>query len=257
MSEMADERMDELVKGLREEYNPPPPTPREEMWAAIEARLTPRAGSEGTPEAGDGVVSLEEARRARVAAGVVDEGLPGAAREARVARRPAWYRQPWGWAAAAAAVLVVGIGIGRVTAPGVGPKAEGVPGTAVAISPNAEVLRAAAMDHLLNSESLLTLVRADARAGRVEPAVGTWAESLLTQTRLLLDAQGDADPVMRDLLEDLELVLAQIVGVANAGSGDEARVRSELSLALNGLEESEVLPRIQAVVPAGPGYRGT
>ena len=44
---------------------------------------------------------------------------------------------------------------------------------------------------------------------------------------------------------------------ANAAPGDRARIQSELNLALDGLEEREVLPRIQAVVPAGPGYVGT
>jgi hypothetical protein len=72
-----------------------------------------------------------------------------------------------------------------------------------------------------------------------------------------MDAQGRADPLMSDLLEDLELILVQIVGVANAPAGDEGRVESELNLALEGLEEREVLTRIQAVVPAGPRFIGT
>ncbi len=224
MEERPDEGMEELLKGLREEYNPPPPTPREEMWSALQPRLEPRDGE---------VVSLD------------------AAREAKAARRPAPYRRPLGWAAAAAAVLVVGVGIGRMTAPGAGPAI----GPVAAASP--ALLRVAAVEHLVRTESLLTLVRADARSGRLEPAVGSWARSLLSETRLLLDAHAGADPVMMELLEDLELVLAQIVGVAHAGGGDQARVRSELSLALGGLDARDVLPRIQAVIPAGPGLAGT
>ena len=214
---------DELLKSLRDGYNAPPETPREEMWEAIEARL-------GSSE--PGVISLEDARSRQR-----PQGRP----------RP---RGLVGWAAAAAAVLVVGVGIGRVTAPVPVP----VPEVATRQPANQAVLRAAAVEHLVRTESLLTLVRADARAGRLEPALATWSRTLLSQTRLLMDAETGADPAMTELLEDLELVLIQIVGAANAPEADSARVREEMTLALNGLNEREVLTRIQAVIPAGAGY---
>ena len=215
------EQMDELLTGLREGYNPPPPTPREEMWAIIQSRLRATPGS--------GVHSMDEARRAR-------------------ANR---LHRPLGWVTAAAALLVLGLGIGRMTAP------EGGPEPAVAPGPNPAVLRTASLDHLVKTETHLTLVRADARAGRVEPSLSSWARGLLSQTRLLIDAQGDADPAMKRLLEDLELVLVQIVGVTNENENDPARVRSELNLALDGIEERDILPRIQAVIPSSPRFVGT
>jgi len=144
-----------------------------------------------------------------------------------------------------------------MTAPGARPSADVAMDAPTDAGPSSEVLRAAAVQHLARTESLLTLVRADARAGRVEPSLGSWARGLLSQTRLLMDAQGGADPAMAELLGDLELVLVQIVGAANADIGDSAKVRSELNLALDGMEEREVLPRIQAVVPAGPRFVGT
>lgn len=219
--------MDGLGRALRDAYNPPPPTPREAMWSAIEARLAPRQA---------GVTDLAEARARRV--------------------RRAW--PGWSWAAAAAAVLVMGVGIGRMTAPGAGPVADagkaGGAGTESGADP--ALLRLAAVEHLSRSETLLRMVRADGAAGRIDPAVGTWAEGLLQQTRLLLDAKGGQDPAMDALLEDLELVLVQIVGVAGAAGEDQARARSELSLALDGLERNDMLSRIQAVVPSGPGMAG-
>jgi len=212
--------MRDVVGRLRDEYNVPAETPRDEMWAAIESGL----------EAHDGtVVRLEVERRRRLA---------------RLVR-------PMGWAAAAAAVLVLGVGIGRITTPV--PVAE----VAADMVPDPAVLRMAAVAHLGRSESLLTLVRADARNGRVDPGVGVWARGLLTQTRLLLDTPDGNDPALRDLLEDLELVLVQVVGVAELAPGDDVRARSELTLALEGLQEREVLPRIQAVTPAGPVLAGT
>ena len=47
---MDDDRMDEeridpeVTEMLRRRYNAPPETPRDEMWAVIQAGLTPRGG---------------------------------------------------------------------------------------------------------------------------------------------------------------------------------------------------------------------
>lgn len=225
-----EERMDPaLTEALRGAYNAPPETPRDEMWSVIQAGLDARRLPE--EEAEVRVLSLDQAR----------------------ARRTGWTR-PLGWAAAAVAVLVLGIGIGRMSAPVTAPTAGGA--LAGAQGPDATVLRAAALDHLGRTESLLTVVRADARDGRIDPTMGQWARGLLSQTRLLLDSPETDDPAMHDLLEDLELVLVQIVGVTEHG-GDTARTRSEMNLALQGLEERDVLPRIQAVVPPGFGLAGT
>ncbi len=111
---MDEERIDpEVTEMLRGRYNPPPATPREEMWAAIQARLEPRTAT---------VHSLEEAR---------------------AKRRPASWRR-LGWLAAAAAVLVLGIGIGRMSAP-TGPGAAPV---AAFVTSDPGVQRAAAVNHL-------------------------------------------------------------------------------------------------------------
>lgn len=217
---MNERETDELTRILRDTYNPPPETPRDEMWAAIQADLSPRDSQ---------VLSLEHAR---------------------AVRRPR-RRQALGWAAAAAAVLGLGVGIGRMTAPAPLPVAE------APRSADEAVLRVAAEQHLGRTEALLRMVQADGRSGQVDPAMGPWARTLLTQTRLLLDSESGADPAMRDLLEDLELILVQVVAVSEAQDDAPERARSELSLALNGLEQSEVLPRIQAVVPSGTVMAGT
>ena len=225
---MSEERMDELTRLLREGYNPPPEAPRDEMWAAVEARLEPREA---------GVVSLDEAR----------------------SRRAARLPRPLAWAAAAAAVLVLGVGIGRITAPMAPPVAEAPAAAPAGAQGGADpgILRVAAVEHLGRTEALLRMVRADGASGRVDPAVGTWARSLLTETRLLMDARQEQDPAMGELLEDLELVLVQIVGVTEAAGGDAGRAREELNLTLDGMERREVLSRIQAVVPPGAGLAGT
>lgn len=209
-----DERMDELWGRIREAYNAPPPTPREEMWSEIEARLVPRDAD---------IVDLEMERQGRLAS-------------ARTAVE---------WAAAAAAVLLLGIAVGRVTAPGGAPKVTEVEAETSA------ALSYVTAEHLERSEMLLRMVRSDARQGGLDPVTRRWAQGLLTETRLLLDAGGAVeDPSLADLLEDLELVLVQIVGAAQG----EGRAQDDLGLALRGLEEREVLSRIQAVTPqALPG----
>jgi hypothetical protein len=65
-----------------------------------------------------------------------------------------------------------------------------------------------------------------------------------------MDARSGEDREIRALLEDLELVLAQIVGVTEGGTTDGSRARTELDLAVRGLENGEMLSRIQAAIPA-------
>lgn len=219
--------MEPLLARVRSVYHAPPPTPRDDMWVAIEGAMAHRKPATGRDDAR--VVSLADERRRRI---------------------PAFHRMA-GWAVAAAAVLVLGVGIGRMSV-----RPAGTDGL-VAEVPNPTAMRLAAVDHLGRTESLLTLVRLDAHEGKLDPQVGPWARSLLSQTRLLLDAPEEEDPAMKELLQDLELVLAQIVGVTDTGGHDAARTRTELNLAVKGLADSDLLPRIQAVVPVGSGMAGT
>lgn len=227
-TEGVDETGEEWVSRLRGEYHPPAPTPREEMWAAI----APRLGAREAP-----TLSLDEAR----------------------ARRSLPPRRLLAWVAATAALFVVGIGIGRSTATRpTTPVPAGVASAPAAGGDSGGLsapLRVAALRHLERSEGLLTLVRADGRAGRIDPTVGPWATTLLAQTRLMLDYTPDADPAMRALLEDLELVLVQIVGASELSSDDE-RTAAEVTIALDAIERREVVPRIQALVPTGARLAG-
>lgn len=215
---MSDGRMNGMLEQIREQYNVPDEAPREAMWRAISGRL------------GDAETEVIDLTRARK-------------RRAVVSTRAA------GWAVAAAVVLAFGVGIGRMTAPGSVGRASSATTEAAPTS-----LALVAQDHLGRTESLLTMVRADARTGRIDPVTIRWASGMLSQTRLLIDALDAGDPVLRDLLLDLELVLVQVVEVGRTGSMDEARARTEFALALRSLEEGEVLPRLQGMLPVGlPG----
>ncbi|MGE0161179.1 MAG: hypothetical protein AB7T31_17420 [Gemmatimonadales bacterium] len=227
--------MSDRVPGPYGEYHAPPPTPREEMWEAIVSRIRE-----------EGVLPAEVSA-AEVSAEVSSEVSPSDARRER-RRWPA----ARGWLAAAA-VLLVGIALGRATAPEptrttVGPapaEPESYGGR-----PTVTALDFAALEHLGRSESLLAMVRADAREGRVDPSVAPWARNLLMETRLLLDARRGGDTTLDALLAELELVLTQIVGVTEAGA-DQTRMQTELDLTIGGMDEREVLNRIRAAMPTG------
>jgi len=202
---MDDDRLDEPLQATAREYHAPPPTPRETMWQAIDAR-----------------------RRAE--------------RVRRTAPRP-WIP----WAAAAAALLAVGAALGRVSAPIAPPsRSEAAPAPAVATPRvNRTAYHLVALEHLGQSEAFLTMFRASLRSGGRERLAPAAARQLLATNRLLLDSPAAQDRRTRLLLEDLELVLAEIAQLPAEPSPGEWELVGE------GMERGSVLPRLRTVVPAG------
>lgn len=154
--------------------------------------------------------------------------------------------RPWmRWAVAAAAVLVLGIGIGRWTA-----RQPAAPnGTSVASvtdSLNDLVYQIAATQYLSRTEAFLTSFRSDSRGGASGARFAAQARDLLTTTQLMLDSPAGNDPRLRSLLEDLELVLVQI---SQLGARGEA---NETDLIRQGMNQSNVLPKLRSAIPAGP-----
>lgn len=186
-----DENFAVYIRKLARELDPPPQTPREEIWARI-----------------------EQARRFRRPA-------PSPRRAVRIAP---WLR----WAAPLAATLVIGIGIGRFWQPGpespVSPVGLREDGPA---APESNLpYRFAAMQHLDAAEALLAALPEDARRGRATQ-VASWAHDLLLTTRLLLDSPAAEDPQMAALFQDLELVLAQIAALSAPLPDDEIELIEE------------------------------
>jgi len=165
---------------------------------------------------------------------------------ARAARRSApriLVLRPWlRWGLAAAAVLVLGIALGRITAP-TGQVA------AQADSTGAVAYQIAATQYLTRTEALLASFRAEARTGRLDAQFAGQARDLLTTTRLMMDSPAARDPRLKTLLDDLEVVLAQIAQVPSGRTGED------VDLITQGIEQRSVLLRLQTAVPAGPGAR--
>jgi hypothetical protein len=141
-----------------------------------------------------------------------------------------------------AATLVIGIGIGRFAVP---PRVPAAPRAQVAASDSvslSEPYQSTTSRYLGQAVALLVSLPADVRDGRAnEPYMGR-AHDLLLTTRLLLDSPASADPRFRTLLEDLELVLAQVVRLQSADSSEE------LELIRQALEQRDVLPRLRSAV---------
>ena len=164
-------------------------------------------------------------------------------RRARPARapRPRWIP----WSAAAAAVLAAGIGIGRLSVPAPSHPSPSVADAGAAPRVNPTAYRLAAEDHLAQSEAFLTLFRTSLERPGDHRLASATARQLLAGNRLLLDSPAARDEATRRLLEDLELVLAEI---AQLSPGSPAQ---DLELIRDGIERGDVLPRLRQAVPTG------
>ena len=148
---------------------------------------------------------------------------------------------------AIAATLVIGFGLGRFW-----PRIHAGVATPVADRPDSaskgddRFAQYAAQQTLGQAEVLLTQYRADARSGTAAASPAE-ARKLLVATRLLLDSPSLSDPRLRGLLEDLELVLAQI-----AEGSDQKEDRAVIT---EGLDRRDVLPRLRAATPVVTGIQ--
>lgn len=100
--------------------------------------------------------------------------------------------------------------------------------------------------HLSRSEVFLTLfrdaLRGDEPAAELSPAT---ARQLLVRNRLLLDSPAAREPRMRRLLEDLELVLAQIAQLPDENQSEDSE------LITDGMEAGDVLTRLRSATSTG------
>ena len=200
---MTDDRFDELMRDAAQTYRKPPQPDFEAMWHVVESESFGVANSTH--------------RSFRFPRGI---GI--------------------------AATLLLGIGIGRATVTSKSASPTITPTTAVAsIAARTDSLSepapysAETSQYLGQTAALLIALPSEVKAGRANEQFLGRAGELLTRTRLLLDSPAANDPNMRNLLEDLELVLAQVVHLENNQS------RTELDLISRALEQRDVIPRLR------------
>lgn len=171
--------------------------------------------------------------------GIESEAFAAPALAPRVIRANRWFAA--GNLMRMAAVLVIGVAIGRFMLPREKAVTPPVMADAGADSVNIpEPYEAATSRYLGQTAALLVGLPSDgSRADRAN--IGR-ATDLLSTTRMLLDSPAASDPRLRALLEDLELVLAQVVRLQADRSGDE------LDFIRQALEQRDVLPRLRTAV---------
>jgi hypothetical protein len=202
---MTEDRLDKLIGAAAESYRVPKEPDVNGMWAEVEAGL--------------------DAHRVDV--------------PVRAPRRTSW--GPLGMVAAAA--LVAGIGLGRWSVPeaatGAAGLASGEPPAAnvqqVAYIP--EPLQRTATSYFGETAALLKEVQANPRGTYAAQAM-----TLLSTTRLLLDSPAAGDEKLHELLEDLELILAQIATLNSNGS--TAIQNEDLDMIRSALVDRDVVPRV-------------
>lgn len=195
---MTEDRFDDFLKTALHELDPVPPTPREEMWARIEQQRR----------------FTKQTRNTRT-----------------------WLS----WGVGLAAMLAVGVGLGRLS---VRDAQQQTPVTAAAPTRvntntpgNTTAYKLVVEQYMTSAEALLTTFKTQPQ-GTLDPEIAVWARDLLTNTRLLLDSPAGDDPQLAALLEDLELIIAQIARLSAPSSVEKEIIN-------DGMKKTEVLPRLR------------
>lgn len=279
-----DNRIDEIIRGLSGEYNRPPEVPREEMWAAIQAarsapgpRLHVAAGS-----APAGYIARRKFRRefvwigmAAAAALLVATGV-GIGRWTNSSVSPVATQQPDERKIAEAPPPVQTNPDDEISsskpAPAEPSRSQPAPqpagsqrsrdeirrdptfvgkgrvqpatGRQLAVLPQSNIYQVATARHLADAEVLLTSFSLGSKDAGMNNQFADWAKGLLSNTRLLLDSPAGDDPRRAKLLQDLELVLAQIVQLAPDARAEDRQ------LVEGSIQQAHVMTRLRTAIPA-------
>jgi hypothetical protein len=212
---MDDRKFEETIENLPRTFRPPVDARYDEMWSVIEAAHF------------------------------------DAAEKRKSLSRRAFTVAPW---LAVAAALLIGVAIGRKSAP---PPPHTLAATTTGVqappasAPGAEAYRDQTTRYLEQAASLLISLPNPARSDRLASSsrnsdLADRASDLLVTTRLLLDSPASQDPKLHGLLEDLELVFAQIARLR------VDRSKSDLDLIHQAVEQGNVLSRLNSAVSTNP-----
>jgi hypothetical protein len=265
---MMDDRFDDWIEEAARDYNAPPEPPREAMWEAIAAA---RTGN--TPA----VRPIKPARRVRpiwalplAAAALLligievgrmsrdtsEPGTVGAVATTGSDSAPARQdsialprqsgqqlarQQPESEPASAAAARLANQSASRNT----GPAGERLAKNELRSERSDRAYQMVIADYLAQSETFLSLFRTAVTEGRDDRLAPATARQLLATNRLLLDSPAAHDPATRNLLQELELVLAQISQLsADSSRGGDVRIITD------GLDQNDMMLRLRAQSPA-------
>ncbi len=230
MTQDHSDRADELIAQAARDYNVPGAVPRDEIWNRIaDARrstlsappivspsrrtrywIWPAAGVAAAGLVAIGVAIGRNVERTRVRAPL--------AMAPRDSARTAPDLPATALPTDAARDLAVNTPASDSTSASARPAPRGSLAIGDGINANNVAYRLAVVNHVVGSEAMITAFRASARRGEVDAQLAKWSHDLLGETRLLESSAPSDDVAMKRLLEDLELVLAQIVQYTNHGT---------------------------------------
>lgn len=239
---MNDDRMDELLAEAARDYNAPAYVPRDEIWSRIQAergaRKRERSGSNAWiwPTVGIAAAALlavgvtlgrRMERSAAPATAPLTAAVPQPARDSS-AQMIAQLRQE------------TTATDRRVRDLASASSADGND-DATSLSYHLVVLK-----HLAGSEAMITAFRSAARHGEIDAQIAAWSKELLSTTRMLEASVATDDPTMKRLLEDLDLVLAQIKQYVTRGTNNP----EDLDLIEQSIVKRGVITKLRGTLPA-------
>ena len=207
---MDDKKLDELLADAATSYRVPPEPPLDAIWSRVEAEaFVPVAARRGGPD--------WRVLTAAIAASLV-LGVAMGRYSARTDR--------------AATVVATSTSNSSTVTPAATPAAQ------AAAAPYQRTTE----EFLGSTALLLAALPHDGSGSQTPVLLPEQAAQLLTTTRLLLDSPVGGNPRMKALLQDLELVLAQVARL------QPRRENVTLTLISQTLAERELVPRIRSAV---------
>jgi hypothetical protein len=222
---MNDDRMDELLANAARDYNAPADVPREEIWSRIQAERTARRPGRSTarvwlwPSVGVAAAALlavgvtvgrRMERSASTPAPLAVAKVPESASDStgQVITR---LRQE---------TTATDRRVRELASAGTPSGTDRSSGASAADESTALSYHLVVLKHLAGSEAMITAFRSAARHGEIDAQIADWSKELLSTTRMLEASVATDDPTMRRLLEDLDLVLAQIKQYVTRGTNN-------------------------------------
>jgi hypothetical protein len=261
---MTDDPYDKLLDDTAADYNRPAAVPREEMWAAIRAARTAAAAQRSIAPAkawrhwvlpGVGIAAL-----LILSLGILIGRRLGTADSTRLAdasRQPSRSDTVRSSAlptpshgidtAAPRGTDVASAAVSRSSRPTDSARRNAaLPRSTGDDDADAVAYRLVVLQHLAGTEAAITAFRSAARRGEVDPQVTRWSRDLLGTTRMLRSSSLAADPVMRRLLTDLDLILSQIAAYSERGTTRP----DELDLIEESISKRGIISKLRTTIPA-------
>lgn len=284
---MNDDEMDELMARAARDYNAPGEAPREEMWSRIEAvrreRRQPRAVAvvsrnrwalPGVGIAAAAVLALGISLGRKIER--ANRASPSASASLAAKSTPVLRGDTGSTPAIDAAAAPNRAGTDSLVArihdqtkatdrrarqlASIGSDSASTPrgvDSGVSARRDDESMRLAyrlvMLQHIAGSEAMITAFRASARRGEVDAQMAQWARELLGTTRLLESSPAADDPTMRRLLQDLDLVIAQIVQYASHGTTNP----EELDLIERSIQRRGIMTKLRSTTSSRVFTAGT